>query len=166
MPLGDSGRGPESFTKYASNLGLDAGTFKSCIESDKYLADIWASGQGEGAIEEKQGGFLEWVVGQPVGVRSPLRCQKNLEVAVTAAAPFLYPPARAKLCLRPRIYRISGCQAGEQANDSGGSPIDGREQMKTNNVRATWGGIGVAVLAAALVAGTASGELLTNKSLS
>jgi len=38
--------------------------------------------------------------------------------------------------------------------------------MKTNNVRATWGGIGVAVLAAVLVAGTASGELLAKKSLS
>jgi uncharacterized protein GlcG (DUF336 family) len=38
--------------------------------------------------------------------------------------------------------------------------------MKMNNVRATWGGIGVAVLAAVLVAGTASGELLAKKSLS
>ena len=38
--------------------------------------------------------------------------------------------------------------------------------MKMNKVRATWSGIGVAVLAAVLVAGTASGELLTKKSLS
>jgi len=38
--------------------------------------------------------------------------------------------------------------------------------MKMNTVRGTWGGIGVAVLAAVLVAGTASGELLTKKSLS
>jgi glc operon protein GlcG len=35
-----------------------------------------------------------------------------------------------------------------------------------NRVRATWGGIGVAILATVLVAGTASGELLTKKSLS
>lgn len=35
-----------------------------------------------------------------------------------------------------------------------------------NKVRATWSGIGVAVLAAVLLAGTASGELLTKKSLS
>jgi len=35
-----------------------------------------------------------------------------------------------------------------------------------NRVRATWGGIGVAALAAVLGAGTASGELLTKKSLS
>jgi protein-disulfide isomerase len=42
--------GPESYTKYAGNLGLDAGAFKSCIESEKHLADIRASGQGAGAI--------------------------------------------------------------------------------------------------------------------
>ena len=71
MPLGDSGRGPESFTKYTSSLGLDAGTFKSCIESDKYLADIRVSGLGAGAIEEKQGGSLEGVEGKPVGGRVP-----------------------------------------------------------------------------------------------
>ena len=35
-----------------------------------------------------------------------------------------------------------------------------------NGVRATWGGIGVAILATVLGAGTASGELLTKKSLS
>jgi glc operon protein GlcG len=35
-----------------------------------------------------------------------------------------------------------------------------------NRVRATWGGIGVAVLAAVLAAGTAYGELLAKKSLS
>jgi protein-disulfide isomerase len=42
--------GLEFYTKYASNLGLDATSFKSCIESDKHLADIRESGQGAGAI--------------------------------------------------------------------------------------------------------------------
>jgi hypothetical protein len=79
MPLGDSGRGPESYTKYASNLGLDAGTFKSCIESDKYLADIRASGQGAGAIEEKQGGSLEGMVGNPCGFELPFGADLVLE---------------------------------------------------------------------------------------
>jgi len=57
-----------------------------------------------------------------------------------------------------------GYHEGERVNDSCGSPVDGRGQMK--RVRARWGGIGVAVLVAVLVAGTASGELLAKRSLS
>jgi glc operon protein GlcG len=79
-----------------------------------------------------------------------------------------FPSARAKPCLLSGIYLISGFRdigkhGGEQVKDSCGSPVDRRRQM--NRVRATWGGI-VAVLLAMLVAGTATGELLTKKSLS
>ncbi|MGE5844566.1 MAG: heme-binding protein [Syntrophaceae bacterium] len=42
--------------------------------------------------------------------------------------------------------------------------MDRRDQM--NGARVTWCGIGVAFLAAVLVAGTASGELLTKRSIS
>lgn len=42
--------GPDAYAKYARDIGLDAGAFKGCIESDKYLADIRGSGQGAGTI--------------------------------------------------------------------------------------------------------------------
>jgi protein-disulfide isomerase len=42
--------GPEAYAKYASEIGLDAETFKACVESDKYLADIRESGQGAARI--------------------------------------------------------------------------------------------------------------------
>jgi protein-disulfide isomerase len=42
--------GPEAYAKYGRDMGLDAGAFKACIESDKHLAEIRGSGQGAAAI--------------------------------------------------------------------------------------------------------------------
>lgn len=42
--------GPESYAKYARDLGLDAESFKTCADGDKYLAEIRGSGQGANAI--------------------------------------------------------------------------------------------------------------------
>jgi predicted DsbA family dithiol-disulfide isomerase len=42
--------GPEAYARYARDMGLDAGTFKTCIESDKYVADIRESGKGAAGI--------------------------------------------------------------------------------------------------------------------
>lgn len=42
--------GPESYAKYASNLRLDRDGFKSCIESEKHLADIRESGKTGASI--------------------------------------------------------------------------------------------------------------------
>lgn len=42
--------GPEAYAKYARDIGLDAGAFKACIESDKYVTDIRESGKGAAAI--------------------------------------------------------------------------------------------------------------------
>jgi len=42
--------GPEAYEKFARDLGLDAGTFKVCIESDKHLANIRESGKGAAGI--------------------------------------------------------------------------------------------------------------------
>ena len=42
--------GPEAYAKYARDLGLDAGPFNACIESDKYITDIRESGKGAAGI--------------------------------------------------------------------------------------------------------------------
>ena len=42
--------GSEAYAKYAREIGLDAGTIKACIESDKHLAEIRGSGQGAATI--------------------------------------------------------------------------------------------------------------------
>jgi protein-disulfide isomerase len=42
--------GPEAYAKYARDLGLDAGAFKACTESDKYVTDIRESGKGADSI--------------------------------------------------------------------------------------------------------------------
>ena len=42
--------GPEAYAKYARDIGLDAGAFKGCIESDRHLADIRGSGQVAAAV--------------------------------------------------------------------------------------------------------------------
>jgi protein-disulfide isomerase len=42
--------GPNAYAKYARDIGLNADAFKTCIESDKHLADIRGSGQGAATI--------------------------------------------------------------------------------------------------------------------
>jgi protein-disulfide isomerase len=42
--------GPEAYAKYARDLGLNAGVFKACVDSDKYLTEIRDSGQGASMI--------------------------------------------------------------------------------------------------------------------
>lgn len=38
--------GPEAYAKYARDLGLNAGVFKACVDSEKYITEIRDSGQG------------------------------------------------------------------------------------------------------------------------
>jgi protein-disulfide isomerase len=42
--------GTEAYAKYASEIGLDAGAFKACTESDKFIADIRENGKGAATI--------------------------------------------------------------------------------------------------------------------
>ncbi len=42
--------GPEAYAKYARDISLDAGAFKGCIESDKYIAEIRESSKGAASI--------------------------------------------------------------------------------------------------------------------
>ncbi len=42
--------GPESYARFAREVSLDAQAFKACLDSDRHLADIRASGQGAAAV--------------------------------------------------------------------------------------------------------------------
>jgi protein-disulfide isomerase len=42
--------GPEAYAKYAGEIGLDAGAFKACTGSDKFIADIRDNGKGAATI--------------------------------------------------------------------------------------------------------------------
>lgn len=57
--------GPEAYARYARDIGLDAGAFKACIESDKHVADILESGKG--AVGIGITGTPSFVVGTVTG---------------------------------------------------------------------------------------------------
>jgi protein-disulfide isomerase len=57
--------GPEAYAKFAGDIALDAGTFRSCVESDTHLAAIRGSAQGAAAIGIN--GTPSFVVGTVTG---------------------------------------------------------------------------------------------------
>jgi protein-disulfide isomerase len=57
--------GPETYARYARDIGLDASAFKSCVESDKHLAEIRRSGEVAASIGIR--GTPSFVVGTVKG---------------------------------------------------------------------------------------------------